>query len=229
MRAVVRWADRYDVPLVARSGGHGYNGDSTSASAVVVDLDALNHISYAATARATIGPGARPSTSTPALAAKRRDDPRRLLPDGRPRRARARRRDGPRRAARSASRSTASRASTSSPPTAGAGASQDDDDLFWALRGGGGSFAIVTAVRLKTRHVTNAAFFRITYPRGARDEALHDWDAFAPRAPSALTAILTLDSRRRQRLRPVPGVRAEPAQADRAAAAAPPRPAAPTT
>ena len=61
---------------------------------------------------------------------------------------------------------------------------QDDDDLFWALRGGGGSFAIVTAVRLRTRHVTNAAFFRITYPRAARDEALHDWDAFAPRAPA---------------------------------------------
>src|SRR3954462_12403862 len=30
VRAVVRWADRYDIPLVSRSGGHGYNGDSTS-------------------------------------------------------------------------------------------------------------------------------------------------------------------------------------------------------
>src|ERR1700742_1096186 len=29
VRAVVRWADRYDVPLVARSGGHGYSGNST--------------------------------------------------------------------------------------------------------------------------------------------------------------------------------------------------------
>ena len=27
VRAVVQWADRYDVPLVARSGGHGYNGN----------------------------------------------------------------------------------------------------------------------------------------------------------------------------------------------------------
>ena len=59
----------------------------------------------------------------------------------------------------------------------------DDDDLFWALRGGGGSFAIVTAVRLRTRRVERAAFFRISYPRGAREEALADWDAFAPRAP----------------------------------------------
>ena len=38
--------------------------------------------------------------------------------------------------------------------------------LFWALRGGGGSFAIVTAVRLRTRRVDHAAFFRISYPRG---------------------------------------------------------------
>jgi FAD/FMN-containing dehydrogenase len=70
----------------------------------------------------------------------------------------------------------------------------DDDALFWALRGGGGSFAIVTAVRLRTRAVDRAAFFRISYPRGARAEALADWDAFAPTAPSALTAIMTLDA-----------------------------------
>ena len=56
-----------------------------------------------------------------------------------------------------------------------------DDDLFWALRGGGGSFGIVTAMRLRTRRVDRAAFFRIDYPRGAREEALADWDAFAPR------------------------------------------------
>src|SRR3954471_3351189 len=58
VRAVVRWAERYDVPLVARSGGHGYSGNSTSATAVVVDLDALNRISYA-DGSVTLGPGAR--------------------------------------------------------------------------------------------------------------------------------------------------------------------------
>jgi FAD/FMN-containing dehydrogenase len=70
----------------------------------------------------------------------------------------------------------------------------DDGALFWALRGGGGSFAVVTAVRLRTRRVRTAAFFSVSYPRGARAEALARWDAFAPRAPSALTAILTLTS-----------------------------------
>ena len=38
VQAVVRWADRFDVPLVVRSGGHAYNGASTSRSGVVVDL-----------------------------------------------------------------------------------------------------------------------------------------------------------------------------------------------
>ena len=102
----------------------------------------------------------------------------------------------------------------------------DDDDLFWALRGGGGSFAIVTAIRLAPARVDRAAFFRISYPRGARDEALADWDAFAPTAPAALTAILTLDAQRRERLRPVPRLRTATPPPDRAASAAHPPPAA---
>jgi len=192
VRAVVRWAERYDIPLVARSGGHGYNGDSTSSSAVVVDLDALNHISYR-DGRATIGPGARTLDVYSGLAAEGVTIPAGSCPTvglgglvlG-----------GGMGLAGRAFGLTLDRVTSFDVVTADGRRRrvQDDHDLFWALRGGGGSFAIVTAVRLKTRHVTNAAFFRITYPRAARDEALHDWDNFAPRAPSALTAILTLDS-----------------------------------
>src|ERR1700753_2093254 len=43
-RATVAWANRFGVPLVARSGGHGYNGNSTSRNAVVVDVGALAHV-----------------------------------------------------------------------------------------------------------------------------------------------------------------------------------------
>ena len=86
----------------------------------------------------------------------------------------------------------------------------DDHDLFWALRGGGGSFAIVTAIRLTTRRVTNAAFFSISYPRGARDEALHDWEAFAPQRSERAHEHPHARRQRRQRVRPVPRISSRP-------------------
>ena len=55
-----------------------------------------------------------------------------------------------------------------------------DDDLFWALRGGGGSFAVVTAVRLRPRRLTRAAWFFASYPASARAEVLAAWDDLAP-------------------------------------------------
>src|SRR3954471_14869945 len=58
VRALVHWADRFNVPLVARSGGHGYNGDSTSSTAVVADLRHLNQIRYRS-GTATLGPAAQ--------------------------------------------------------------------------------------------------------------------------------------------------------------------------
>ena len=57
VQAVVRWADRFDVPLVARSGGHAYNGGSTGRTQVVVDLGQLDAVRLAGSV-ATIGPAA---------------------------------------------------------------------------------------------------------------------------------------------------------------------------
>ena len=56
--AVVKWANRYDVPLVARSGGHAYNGGSTGNTPVVVDLGRLDGVRLSSGGIATIGPGA---------------------------------------------------------------------------------------------------------------------------------------------------------------------------
>src|SRR5688572_33343502 len=47
VQAVVKWAGRFDVPLVARSGGNAYNGSSTSRTAVVVDVGALDTVAVA--------------------------------------------------------------------------------------------------------------------------------------------------------------------------------------
>src|SRR4051794_212195 len=56
--AVVRWANRFGVPLVARSGGHAYNGGSTSGEAVVLDIGGLNGFALDGDV-ATVGPGLR--------------------------------------------------------------------------------------------------------------------------------------------------------------------------
>jgi FAD/FMN-containing dehydrogenase len=192
VRAVVRWADRYDIPLVSRSGGHGYNGNSTSGDAVVVDLGALDFVRFA-DGVATIGPAAQLGRVYEALARRGVTVPAGSCPTvaigglalG-----------GGMGLAGRAMGLTLDRLRSLDVVTADGRRrrASGDDDLFWALRGGGGSFGIVTALRLRTRRVDRAAFFRIDYPRGARGEALADWDAFAPRAPRALTAILSLTS-----------------------------------
>jgi FAD/FMN-containing dehydrogenase len=193
--AVIRWADRFDRPLVARSGGHGYNGDSTSRSAVIVDLGALHHISLHGDGTAAIGPGARLGSVYATLAARGVAIPGGscatvglggLVLGG-----------GVGFAGR-AMGLTCDRVRSFDAVTADGALRRVDaahaGDLFWALRGGGGSLAIVTGVRLRVRHVGRAAWFRVTYPASAREEALAAWDALAPHAPAALTAVCTLTS-----------------------------------
>jgi len=187
VRAVVKWADRFDVPLTVRSGGHAYNGASTSRHAVVVDLRALDGVHLNGNI-ATVGPGARnidvyaklarhgvtvPSGSCPTVGFGG------LATGG-----------GIGLAGRELGL-TIDRVRGYDVVTADGRKRQvsDGDDLFWALRGGGGSFGIVTAVRLRVRHVRRAAFFRLTFPAGSREEALAAWNEFAPDAPDALTAI----------------------------------------
>jgi FAD/FMN-containing dehydrogenase len=192
VRAVVRWADRFDVPLTVRSGGHAYNGASTSRHAVVVDLRALDGVRLK-DGIATVGPGARnidvyaklaahgvtiPSGSCPTVGIGG------LATGG-----------GMGLAARELGL-TIDRVRGYDVVTADARklhvGAHAHEDLYWALRGGGGSFGIVTAVRLKVHPVTRAAFFRVTFPAGSREEALAAWDDLAPGAPDRLTAIFTL-------------------------------------
>jgi FAD/FMN-containing dehydrogenase len=192
VQAVVRWADRFDVPLVARSGGHAYNGSSTSRTAVVVDLGALDGVRLAEGV-ATIGPGVRNIDAYARLAARGATIPSGSCPTvgiggiatG----------GGMGLAGRELGL-TIDRMRSLDVVTADGRLRrvQGDDDLFWALRGGGGSFGIVTGLRLRARAVRRAAYFRVSYPASARAEALAAWDAFAPGAPADLTSILTLEA-----------------------------------
>ena len=50
-----------------------------------------------------------------------------------------------------------------------------EPDLFWALRGGGGSFGIVTAIELKLFPITQAYAGILWYPIDRGPEVLHAW------------------------------------------------------
>jgi FAD/FMN-containing dehydrogenase len=192
VQAVVDWARRYDVGLVSRSGGHAYNGASTSNDAVVVDVGRLDGVALSGSV-ATIGPGARnidvyaglarhgvtvPSGSCPMVGAGG------LITGG-----------GMGLAGRELGLALDRVASFDVVTADGQLRRADathDEDLFWALRGGGGSFGIVTAIRLRVRPVTSAAWFFASFPRSSTGEALAVWDGLVPGASSALTSIFTI-------------------------------------
>jgi len=192
VEAVVRWANRYEVPLVARSGGNAYNGGSTSRDAVVVDVGGLHRFGLDGRV-ATVGPGLRNIDLYTALARRGAGVGSGSCPNiavgG---------------LALGGGMGLAGRAlgltvdQVVAYDVVGADGrrrrvdARTDPKLFWALRGGGGSFAIVTAVHLRVRRLRRAAWFRVSYPESAREEALAAWDALAPGAPDALTAICTL-------------------------------------
>ena len=196
VRAVVRWANRYDVPLVARSGGNAYNGGSTSRSAVVVDIGGLDGVRLDGT-RATVGPGVRNLALYAALARRGLAAPSGSCPNvavgGLVL-------NGGMGLAGRALGLTLDRVTAFDVVTADGRArrvdARTDADLFWALRGGGGSFALVTGVHLTARRLRRAAFFSLVYPAAAAEDVLAAWEALAPTAPRALTSICTLSSGR---------------------------------
>jgi FAD/FMN-containing dehydrogenase len=190
---VVRWAGRHDVRLVVRSGGHAYNGASTSDDAVVVDVERLRGIALNGDGIATVGPGAENIDVYAALARRGATVPSGSCPTvavgglvtgggmglaGR-------------RLGLLCDRVTGFDVVTADGRLRHVDA-RTDADLFWALRGGGGSFGIVTAVRMRVHRVRRAAWFMTSFPRGSAEEALDAWDDLAPGAPAALTSIFTL-------------------------------------
>ena len=52
---------------------------------------------------------------------------------------------------------------------------ENEPDLFWALRGGGGSFAIVTAIEFELFPITRAYAGILWYPIDRGPEVLHAW------------------------------------------------------
>jgi hypothetical protein len=68
---------------------------------------------------------------------------------------------------------------------------EHEPDLFWALRGGGGTFGIVTALEFELFPVTRAYAGILWYPIGRGPEVLHAWRELTntERLPDELTTV----------------------------------------
>jgi len=68
---------------------------------------------------------------------------------------------------------------------------ENEPELFWALRGGGGSFAIVTAIELELLPITHAYAGVLFYPIDRGDEVLHAWRELtqSDQLPEELTTV----------------------------------------
>lgn len=79
---------------------------------------------------------------------------------------------------------------------------EHESDLFWALRGGGGSFGVVTAIELRALPITDVYAGLLWWPIERDAEVLHCWDELTRRKmPDELTTV-----GRYLRLPEVPGV-----------------------
>ena len=197
VQEAVRWAARHDVPISARSGGHGYAGYASVRGGLVVDLRRLDGISVNRGAgRATIGPGTQlidvygrlaragatiPAGSCPSVAVGGH-----ALGGGM---GLAGRRFG-----LTCDNVTALRIVTADGRLLRCDA-DTNSDLYWACRGGGGgNFGIVTSFQLRTHAAGNASWFFVRWPWASAGAALAAWQALAPDTTSRLTSILSLST-----------------------------------
>ena len=68
-----------------------------------------------------------------------------------------------------------------------------DEELFWALRGaGGGQFAAVTQLVLRTLPAPHATAFHLVWPWTVAGAVVGAWQAWAPDAPDAIAASLVV-------------------------------------
>ncbi len=195
VQAVLRWADRHDVRVTARSGGHSYAGYSTLGEGVVIDLRRLEGIAVdRGKARASVGAGAHAIAIVDALARHGGAVPLGSCPTV-----------GLGGLALGGGYGLAARAWGLTADTV-AGITvitpdgklrrvdrRHDADLFWALRGGGGgNFGIATRFELRVHRAARAAWFRGSLPGGA--DAIAAWQAWAPETDPQLTSLLQLGS-----------------------------------
>jgi FAD/FMN-containing dehydrogenase len=66
---------------------------------------------------------------------------------------------------------------------------KSNPDLFWAIRGGGGNFGVATALEYRLHPVTNVLSGTLTYPPGRIPELLQAFVKFIAGAPDEMNAV----------------------------------------
>jgi hypothetical protein len=66
---------------------------------------------------------------------------------------------------------------------------EHDPDLFWAMRGGGGSFAVVTALEIRLFALTHVYAGVLFFPVERGAEVLQAWRAWLPGVPETVTSV----------------------------------------
>jgi FAD/FMN-containing dehydrogenase len=192
----IRWAERHDVRLAARSGGHSYGGYSTAAGGLVVDVSRLRSVTVAADGRtATIGAGAQLGRVYERLWNARRV----AIPAG------SCATVGIAGLALGGGHGFTSRAFGLTCDSVRAlrvvtadgrvrdVSSSEHADLLWASRGGGGgNFGIVTSFRFAVHPVARASTFTVEWPWSDAARALAAWQHWAPDAPGGLFSVFSL-------------------------------------
>jgi FAD/FMN-containing dehydrogenase len=69
---------------------------------------------------------------------------------------------------------------------------ENDPELFWALRGGGGSFGVVTALELRLFEVPELSAGMLLWPWERADEVAHAWAQWTQTAPDEVTTSMRL-------------------------------------
>ena len=64
-----------------------------------------------------------------------------------------------------------------------------DPELFWALRGGGGSFGIVTALELRLYDISEVYAGVLFYPLERAEEVLQTWRRWVRTVPESVTSV----------------------------------------
>jgi len=191
--AVIRWATKTGVHVVARSGGHSYGGYSTVSNGVVVDLQRLKGVAVSR-GQAIVGAGARLGNIYNSLGTHGLAIPAGTCPSV-----------GIGGHALGGGFGLASRAwGVASDNVVAAQIVTADGkvivadakhhpDLYWACRGGGGgNFGIVTRFTFRTHAVAQGSYFVATWPWAQAGEVIASFLAWAPHQPDALGALCRL-------------------------------------